>query len=109
MLARCVPRKTHPKCRPPSVHGGILRLREHDGRWVRDNGNAGLAFIALAPENDGGAIIWVANCACKVYLDCPVSKALAFAANRYSSATVVRRRASRLKLDRMRKFKKKKR
>lgn len=100
-----MPRKVHPKCRPPSVHGGILRLRD-DGRFVRDNGDAGLAFIGLAPEDDGGAIIWVANCACKVYLDCPVSKALAFAANRYSSATVERRRASTLKLDRVRRVRK---
>ncbi len=108
MKAHCVPRKTHPKCRPPSVHGGILRLRD-DGRFVRDNGDPGLAFVGLAPENDGGAIIWVANCACQVYLDCPVSKALAHAADRYSSATVVRRRTSRLKLDRVRKLKKRKR
>lgn len=107
-MARCVPCKTHPKCRPPAVHGAILRLRD-DGRWVRDNGDPSVAFIGLAPENDGGAIIWVANCACKVYLDCPVSKALAFAANRYSSATVVRRRSSKLKLDRMRQLKKRKR
>jgi len=101
-------RKVHPKCRPPSVHpeGGILRLRD-DGRFVRDNGDAGLAFIGLAPEDDGGAVIWVANCTCKVYLDCPVSKALAFAAHRYSSATVVRRRKSTLKLDRVRRVRKK--
>ena len=96
MKARCVPCKTHPKCRPPSVHGGILRLRD-DGRFVRDNGDPGLAFVGLASETDGGAIIWVANCTCKVYLDCPVSKALAYAANRYSSATVERRRASKLR------------
>jgi len=98
-------RKAHALCRPPKTHGAILRLR-HDGRFVRDNGDAGLAFIGLAPENDGGAVIWVANCACKIYLDCPVSKALAFAANRYSSATVERRRKSTLKLDRIRRVRK---
>lgn len=110
-MARCAKsRKPHPKCRPPRVHsdGGILRLRD-DGRFVRDNGDAGLAFIGLAPEDDGGAIIWVANCRCKVYLDCPVSKALAFAAGRYSSATVERRPTSRLKLNRVRKTKKRRR
>ena len=87
------------------MHGGILRLRD-DGRFVRDNGDAGLAFIGLAPENDGGAVIWVANCTCKVYLDCPVSKALAYAADRYSSATVERRRTSKLKLDRVKRVRK---
>lgn len=105
MKARCVPRKTHTKCRPPVLHAPILRLRD-DGRWVRDNGDAGFAFIGLDPDGDG-AIVWVANCNCKIFLDCVVSKALAFAAPRYSSATVVRRRASSLKLDRVRRVKRK--
>ena len=108
MKARCTPRKSHPKCRPPRVHGGILRLRD-DGRFVRDNGDPGLAFIELEPQVNTGVTIWVANCSCKIYLDCPVSKALAFAADRYSSATVERRRASTRKLDRVRKLKKRKR
>lgn len=106
--ARCVPRKSHPKCRPPQTHRPILRLRD-DGRWVNDNGDAAVAFIGPAPDDVDGATIWVANCTCKIYLDCPVSKALAFAAHRYSSATVVRRRASTLKLDRVRRRKTKRR
>lgn len=85
------------------MHGGVLRLCD-DNRFVRDNGDPGLAFIGSDPE-DGGATIWVANCNCKVYLDCPVARALAFAADRYSSATVVRRSATRM--DRWRKRRKK--
>ena len=92
-MKSCMKRKKpHPRCRPIAGHGPVLRLRD-DGRWVRDNGDPSLAFVGLDADG-GGAIVWVANCACKVFLDCPVSKALAFAANRYSSATVERRRAS---------------
>jgi hypothetical protein len=93
MSTACAIRKAHPKCRPASSHAPVLRLRD-DGRWLRDNGDPSVAFIGLDPSPDGGAIIWVANCKCKVYRDCPVSRALAFAANRYSSATVERRRTS---------------
>lgn len=99
-----MPRKPHPKCRPQrTAHGTVpLRLRD-DGRWVRDNGDPGRAFIGLAADavDATGATIWVANCNCTSYLDCPVSKALAYAASRYDTATVVRRRASP-KLDRKR-------
>jgi len=104
MKVACVPQTMHPKCRPAPSHAPVLRLRD-DGRWLRDNGDPSVAFIGLDPAPDGGAIIWVANCKCKVYRDCPVSRALAFAANRYSSATVVRRRRSpkqRRKIDRVR-------
>lgn len=96
-------RKTHPKCRPPSDHVPIMRLRD-DHRWVTDNGDPSLAFVAPDRDSDGdGAIVYVAHCTCKVFLDCPLSRALAFAGNRYASATVVRRRASKpRKVDRVR-------
>jgi hypothetical protein len=93
MTTRCKPRKAHPKCRPPQTHGPIVRLTDR-GRWARDNGDPGLAFIGLEPDPGTGALIWVANCDCKVFMDCPVSKALAFAADRYDTATVERRRRS---------------
>lgn len=98
-------KKPHPLCRPPSDHTPIVRLRI-DHRWVSDNGDPGLAFIGPDPDGDG-AIVYVANCRCKNYLDCPVSRALAFAGNRYATATVVRRRAVRSrKVDRVRRRRK---
>jgi len=110
VMARCAKgRKPHPKCRPArnSVGTVPLRLRD-DGRWVRDNGDPGLAFVGLAADatDADSATIWVANCACTVYAKCPVAKALAYAADRFMSASVVRRRATTLKLNRVRKSKK---
>lgn len=85
-------RKTHPKCRPPSEHKPMMQLRD-DHRWIRASGTPGLAFVT--DEGDDTATVYVANCACADYFNCPVSRALAFAGNRYSAATVIRRRAVR--------------
>jgi hypothetical protein len=87
-------RKAHAKCRPPQAHVKTLRLRE-DGRWVGDNGDPGLAFIRSADEEGVMATIWVANCKCTRYLDCPVSTAFARAtAIGFSGASVIGVRAS---------------
>jgi hypothetical protein len=97
-----VAKKPHPKCRPPRSHDKTLRLRD-DGRWVHDNGDAGLAFIRAADETGDAATIWVANCYCKTYLDCPVSKAFARAtALGFGTASVVGVRAARKRVTRKR-------
>lgn len=87
-------KRKHPLCRPPQSHAPTMRLRPHDRRWVRDNGDPGLAFVQPTPDEDS-AIVYVANCACKNFLDCPLSHALAYAGDRYATATVIRRRAVR--------------
>jgi hypothetical protein len=84
----------HARCRPPKAHVKTLRLRE-DGRWVSDNGDPSLAFIRAADETGDSATIWVANCKCTRYLDCPVSTAFARAsALGFGSASVIGVRAS---------------
>lgn len=93
MKASCMPRKIHPKCRPPSVHKPMMQLRD-DHRWVRASGAPGLAFVVA--EDDDTATVYVAHCKCVDYLNCPVSRALAYGAERFGAATVVRRPATRL-------------
>jgi len=95
-------RQVHARCRPPKAHVKTLRLRE-DGRWVGDNGDPSLAFIRATDETGASATIWVANCMCTHYLDCPVSTAFARAtALGFNSATVIGVRASRKRVTRKR-------
>jgi hypothetical protein len=106
--ASCVPlHAPHPRCRPgkTSVGTRALQLRRN-GRWGKDNGDPGLAFIGIvAGATDAtSATVWVASCTCKEYRKCPVARALAHAINvGYYAATVVRRRQARgHKIDRVR-------
>ncbi len=100
MKADCVRQHApHPKCRPGKTSPGTkaIQLRAN-GRWGKDNGDPGLAFVGLAVDATDAvsATVWVANCACKVYRKCPVSRALAFATdNGYAAVTVERRRQAR--------------
>jgi hypothetical protein len=96
----------HPRCRPgkTSVGTKALQLRRN-GRWAKDNGDPGLAFIGIAAgERDAiSATVWVAYCQCKEYRKCPLARALAKAPDEgYVSATVVRKRQARgRKIDRV--------
>lgn len=98
VTARARLHAVHPKCRPGRTAHGTKPLKLHQkGRWVRDDGSPGLAFIGMAAgETDPQtATVWVANCDCKVYLKCPLAKALAYAGNRYEAVSVERRRRAR--------------
>ena len=108
MKSSCIPQHApHPKCRPGKTAVGTrpLQLRGN-GRWGKDNGDPGLAFVGLAVDATDAisATTWVANCKCTEYRKCPVARALAFATdNGYVAVTVVRRRQARgKKLDRVR-------
>jgi hypothetical protein len=94
-VATRVPHRGHPKCRPgKTAHGTkALQLRPN-GRWGKDDGGPGLAFIGTAASeiDPQTATVWVANCSCKIYLQCPLAKALAYAGDRYEATTVERRR-----------------
>jgi len=97
----------HPKCRPGKTSHGTrpMQLRAN-GRWGKDNGNPGLAFVGI-PRDATDAItgvVWVAHCDCKYHHKCPVSRGLTFAVdNGYVAVSVERRRQARgVKTDRVR-------
>jgi len=79
MKVACFQHLQHPKCRPGKTSTGTkpLQLRSN-GRWGKDNGDPGLAFIGIAADATDAisATVWVAHCKCKEYRKCPVSKAL---------------------------------
>jgi hypothetical protein len=94
MLARCVPQKHHALCRPPKAlpKAEIWRLPAGTGRWRKDNGDPGRAFVMIDGDD---ATVWVANCKCPIFLKCPVAIALAkVSALGCEAATVERRRAT---------------
>jgi len=78
------------------LEGRILRLLPDGKTWRNDNGDPGCAFLRVGDNlSDTDATVWIANCRCIRFLDCPVAKALARAANLgCDTATVVRRRRS---------------
>jgi len=89
----------HPKCRPgKTAHGTkALQLRSN-GRWGKDNGEPGLAFIGIAAGETSATsgTVWIANCACKEYGQCPLARALAVAPEHdFYAVSVVRRRVAR--------------
>lgn len=94
-------KQTHPLCRPPKGATEVLRLKEN-GRWIKDDGEPGLAFVGLSGRitntvtneitaENVDASAWVASCNCKVHGECPASKALNKACDVYDGASLVRR------------------
>lgn len=98
----------HPVCRPArdavgarhKLRSGLVLWRLGlDGRWRPDNGDPGLAFIGrrLQLKGESEFVVWVAHCACKLPIHCPVTKALEHARERLDidAISIHRRPAAR--------------
>jgi hypothetical protein len=84
----------HPTIRPPQKGLVKLELRRLtlDGLWRLDDGRPAVAFVGRmhgCPDTEG--TVWIANCDCAFDDDCPLAQALERAANKYDSATIIRR------------------
>lgn len=81
----------HPMCRPPKSKCGWRVLRGK--RWHRDDGQPAHVVLDFDDDKDE-AYVWIANCDCANYAACPLSIALARAADiGFGSTSVIRRPA----------------
>lgn len=82
----------HPKCRPPDDAMGALNILLEgaklplklfdDGKWRRDDGKPGVAFIGSRENGDNTNFAWVASCQCHKGpepMKCPRIRALTHA------------------------------
>jgi len=94
--------RAHPYCRPPRGASDVLRLGD-DNQWRPDNGMPGRAFVGLnvaqvcprygnQDQNISSPVVWVAFCKCKIYANCPASKAADKACDHFGSCVIHRRR-----------------
>lgn len=86
----------HPRCRPPRDAGADVRMLNDQGRWIRDTGTPGLAFLAATAADPGDAVLWIATCRCPSFRTCPLPRGMARATTEgFDMTSVVRRRAAR--------------
>lgn len=98
MTNRRAPVKSkHAVCRPP-VGANRAAWRVNDrGKFVKDDGKAGMVFVVESLTDNTHALIVAPSCQCHLKPDqrrrCPIVKAWAWAAEKYDTASFVERPA----------------